>query len=91
VNVCARRVLEEEGRSLLSVGVTGVDGEFAAGDTVRLVEDATGDEFGRGIVRYSVDEVSRLTGVTTAEMAAALGVDVAPHTELIHRDELALF
>src|ERR1019366_785369 len=34
VNACAVPVLREEGRSLLAVGVTGADGDFAAGDIV---------------------------------------------------------
>lgn len=91
VNICARRVLEDEGRSLLPIGVTGVDGQFAIGDTVRIVEDGTGEEFGRGVVRYDADSCRKLTGVTTGAMATALHLDAAPHQELIHRDEMALY
>ncbi len=92
VNICARRVLEEEGRSLLPVGVTGVDGIFAPGDTVRVIEDVTGEEFGRGVVRYDADSCRKLAGVTTGVMAAAaLRMETAPYSELIHRDEMALY
>ena len=91
VNICARRVLEDEGRSLLPVGVTGVEGAFALGDTVRIIEDTTGEEFGRGIVRYDAESCRKLAGVSTTVMASTLGLEAAPHPELIHRDELTLY
>ncbi|MBC8135524.1 MAG: glutamate 5-kinase [Fibrella sp.] len=91
VNICARRVLEEEGRSLLPIGVTGVDGTFALGDTVRIIEDTTGEEFGRGVVRYDAQSCRKLAGMTTGAMATTLRVETAPHPELIHRDEMTLY
>lgn len=91
VNICARRVLEEEGASLLPVGVTNVEGKFTLGDTVRIVEDTTREEFGRGVVRYDADSCRKLAGVTTSAMATTLRLESAPHAELIHRDEMALY
>jgi glutamate 5-kinase len=92
VNACARRVLEEQGRSLLPVGVVGVRGEFAPGDLVTVEEDATGEAFARGLTRYAASDVARIAGTPTgAPLAAALGTAAAPHDEVIHRDELALF
>lgn len=91
VNDCARMALENEGRSLLGVGATGVAGNFAAGDTVRICLDETGAEFGRGVVRYDAASCRKLVGVVSGAMANALGGVAAPHTELIHRDEMALY
>src|SRR5947209_5007371 len=48
VNACARAALVRDGVSLLPVGIIGVEGRFAAGDTVSLVDEAC-VEFGRGV------------------------------------------
>ncbi|MBC8141875.1 MAG: glutamate 5-kinase [Armatimonadetes bacterium] len=85
VNVCARRVLEDEGRSLLPVGVTGVSGAFAAGEIVRICLHETGEEFGRGVVRFDAATCERFAGT------GAGAKDVAAPGELIHRDEMALY
>ena len=79
VNVCARRVLEEEGRSLLPVGVTGVSGTFTAGDIVRICLNNTNEEFGRGVIRFDAATCQRFAGTNDAS------------GELIHRDEMALY
>ena len=44
----AARVLVEQGSSLLPVGITAVEGRFAAGDAVDVV--AAGGAIGKGIV-----------------------------------------
>jgi glutamate 5-kinase len=92
VNACARRALEEEGRSLLPVGVVGVSGPFEAGDLV-AVTDETGVRFARGFTRYGAAEVARIAGRPTSEMAAALHLPPGarpPHDEVIHRDQMVL-
>ena len=89
VNVCARRALEEEGRSLLPVGVVAAKGAFLPGELV-AVADETGAVFARGLTRYATDDVRRIAGMTTTTLAAALGKDAAPHDEIIHRDSLVL-
>jgi glutamate 5-kinase len=44
----AKKALRENGKSLLPPGVTGCEGDFAAGDVVRIC-DRDGTEFARGI------------------------------------------
>ena len=61
VDAGAARVLRERGSSLLPVGITGVEGEFAAGDAVEVVAD--GDVVGKGIVNYSAAELARIKGM----------------------------
>ncbi|HVK03912.1 MAG TPA: glutamate 5-kinase [Armatimonadaceae bacterium] len=90
VNVCARRVLEEEGRSLLPVGVVGVEGEFAEGDLVAVREETTGEVFARGLSRYGASEARRIAGCPTPRLPELLGREPVPYPELIHRDQLAL-
>lgn len=83
----AVKVLREQGRSLLPVGVTAVEGEFQRGDLVACL-DPDGREVARGLVNYGAAEAARIAGRPSAEIAARLGYPGEP--ELIHRDNLAL-
>lgn len=83
----AVRVLRQQGRSLLPVGVVAVTGQFSRGDLVRCV-DAQGDEVARGLVNYCADDARRLQGASSAKIAELLGFVGEP--ELIHRDNLVV-
>jgi len=52
----AKKALREAGKSLLPPGVTRCEGEFAAGDVVRIC-DLNGTEFARGIAKFSAAEI----------------------------------
>ena len=83
----AARVLREQGRSLLAVGVRAVSGEFSRGEVVACV-DAQGREVARGLVNYGADDVRRIMGQPSSRIADILGwVD---DEEIIHRDNLVL-
>ena len=80
-------VLMEQGKSLLAVGVTRVEGNFKRGEVVSCM-DANGTEIARGLVNYNKDESARIAGQASDKIEALLGyVDEA---ELIHRDNLIL-
>jgi glutamate 5-kinase len=83
----AREAVEKKGKSLLAIGVTGASGSFTKGDVVSL-RDAAGDEFARGLTNYAVDDVLRIKGLKTEQIAAVLGR--CPYHEVIHRDNMAL-
>ena len=83
----AVRVLRQQGRSLLPVGVVAVTGQFSRGDLVRCV-DAQGNEVARGLVNYCADDARRLQGASSAKIAELLGFVGEP--ELIHRDNLVV-
>ena len=83
----AVRALQEEGKSLLSVGVKGITGDFLRGDVVAIV-DAEGNEIARGLTNYSSSEARRITGVPSTAIEAELGYMDEP--ELIHRDNLVM-
>jgi glutamate 5-kinase len=74
------------GKSLLSAGVTGVDGGFGKGDAL-VVRDEAGREIGRGIVRYDAVDAARIRGLKSDAIEAALGYTEGP---MIHADDLAL-
>jgi len=52
----AKEALRRRGKSLLLPGVVRCEGEFAAGDVVKIC-DADGTEFAQGIARASLAEV----------------------------------
>ncbi|MGH8442183.1 MAG: glutamate 5-kinase [Nevskiaceae bacterium] len=83
----AARVLRDQGKSLLPVGVKKVEGEFGRGDLV-LCLDPDGREVARGLVNYDAAESKRILGLASAKVQQALGYPGAP--ELIHRDNLVL-
>jgi glutamate 5-kinase len=73
--------------SLLPAGIIAVDGRFAAGDPVDLV-DIGGVPVARGLVNYDATELPELLGRSTGELAAALGPGY--EREVVHRDDLVL-
>ena len=76
-----------KGASLLPVGVTRVEGEFARGDAVRIF-DPQGRLLGRGLVAFDHGDASRVAGRRSAEIADLLGY--SGRDTMIHRDDLAL-
>jgi glutamate 5-kinase len=83
----AVKVLTEQGRSLLAVGVSRVIGTFTRGELVSCV-DSDGTEIARGLVNYNSDEASRIKGQSTESIADILGY--REDDELIHRDNLVV-
>jgi glutamate 5-kinase len=69
--------------SLLAAGVTGVDGEFVAGDPVDLCR-ADGGPVARGLVAYDAAELPPLLGRSSRDLAHRY------RRELVHRDDLVL-
>ena len=70
----AKKALREQGKSLLPPGVTRCEGDFDAGDVVRIC-DADGMEFARGRVKFGANEIAsgKLSRV-----------------ELVHRDDMVI-
>ncbi|SEL68222.1 glutamate 5-kinase [Streptacidiphilus jiangxiensis] len=77
----------ERRTSLLPAGVTGVDGDFAAGDPVDLL-DENGHIVARGLVNFDARELPRLLGRSTRDLARELGP--AYEREVVHRDDLVV-
>ena len=65
--------------------MTRVEGEFLAGDPVDLVGPA-GRAFARGLVNFDAEELPRLLGRSTRDLARDHGA--AYERELIHRDDI---
>jgi glutamate 5-kinase len=87
IDAGAVRALTQRGASLLAAGVTGVDGEFSAGDPVDLA-GPDGEVVARGIVNFDVEQIPSLMGHSTSELAATLGTEY--ERAVVHRDDLML-
>lgn len=81
----AVKVLKADGKSLLSIGVVGVQGSFERGDVVACVNEA-GIEVARGIVNYNSGDTLRIKQKASSEIEKILGY--VEESELIHRDNL---
>ncbi|MEO6908761.1 MAG: glutamate 5-kinase [Abditibacteriaceae bacterium] len=82
----ARPALVEKGSSLLPVGILEVQGSFNHGALVSLMDE--NGEYARGLVNYSSEELRRVAGLKSSQLAGVLGH--ADFTEAIHRDNLIL-
>ena len=83
----ATDVLQSNGGSLLSVGITGVSGNFLRGDLISCL-DKNGNEIARGLVNYSATESDKIKGQASQHIEKILGY--IDEEELIHRDNLVL-
>jgi glutamate 5-kinase len=70
----AKAALREAGKSLLPPGVARCEGEFQAGDVVRIC-DLNGTEFARGIAKFGAGEIRARKHT---------------RVELVHRDDLVI-
>lgn len=84
----AARKIVHEGKSLLPIGMTGVEGEFARGEVI-AVRDARGVEIARGLANYASTEARLLCRQPSAQFERLLG-HVVESSEMIHRDNLVL-
>jgi glutamate 5-kinase len=86
VDAGSARALRENGRSLLPVGIVSCAGEFEAGDAVLVV--GPDGPLAKGVVNYRADDLRRILGRRSGEIAAILGAK--EFDEAIHRDNLVL-
>ncbi|MES2718984.1 MAG: glutamate 5-kinase [Pseudomonadota bacterium] len=79
--------LRDEGKSLLPIGVTEVEGDFHRGDVI-AVRSAAGVEIARGLANYASTEARLIARKPSSQIAGLLGFANEP--ELIHRDNMVL-
>ena len=83
----AVKVLREQGKSLLPVGVREVTGQFNRGEIVSCCT-TEGREIARGLVNYNAEEARKIIGNSSNRIEDLLGY--VDEQELIHRDNLIL-
>lgn len=76
-----------DGKSLLPVGVTRVEGDFDRGDVIE-VKTTQGYDVGLGLVTYSRQDADKIIGLHSTEIETILGY--AGRHELIHRNDMVL-
>ena len=79
--------VRDEGKSLLPIGMTAVQGEFSRGDVIAVRDDA-GLEIARGLANYTSAEARLICGKSSAEFERLLGYTGEP--EMVHRTNLVL-
>ena len=79
--------VRDEGKSLLPIGMTSVQGEFSRGDVI-AVRDDSGLEIARGLANYTSAEARLICGKSSAEFERLLGYTGEP--EMVHRTNLVL-
>jgi glutamate 5-kinase len=79
----AKHALIANGRSLLAIGVTNVDGRFERGDVVSI-RDTAGDHFARGLTNYDSRTAATILGKRSDELPKS------SEQEVVHRDNLVI-
>ncbi len=87
VDAGAAQMVRDQGKSLLPIGVTEVEGEFHRGDVI-AVRRPDGAEIARGLANYASGEARLIARKPSSQIADLLGFANEP--ELIHRDNLVL-
>ena len=87
VDAGAAAKLRDEGKSLLPIGMTSVEGEFSRGDVI-AVRETSGMEIARGLANYSSFEARLLCRKSSSEFERLLGYAAEP--EMLHRDNLVI-
>lgn len=77
----------KEGKSLLPKGLLAIQGEFEQGNIIAVINQS-GKELARGIVNYDHEELDRIKGVHSHDIASFLGYK--HFDEVVHRDNLVL-
>jgi glutamate 5-kinase len=85
VDAGAARALAS-GKSLLSAGVTAIEGSFSRGDPVAIL-GPNQEVLGKGLIGYDSSEAATIKGRHSGEIAGLLGY--SGRVALIHRDDMA--
>lgn len=87
VDAGAAAKVRDEGKSLLPIGMTAVQGEFSRGDVI-AIRDSQGTEVARGLANYSSMEARLICRTPSSEFEKLLGY--TGEAEMIHRTNLVL-
>jgi glutamate 5-kinase len=79
--------VRDEGKSLLPIGMTEVQGEFHRGDVI-AVRSLAGVELARGLANYGSSEARLIARRPSSEFEKLLGFTA--EAEMIHRDNMVL-
>lgn len=72
VNEGAKNAIVNHQKSLLSIGIIDIEGNFKRGEIVSIV-DSSNDEFARGITNYSSSDIEKIKGNHSDKICEILG------------------
>ena len=87
LDIGACRAVEQNGCSLLAIGILSAEGDFSKGDVVSL-ENEQGHSFARGLINYTRHEIDKIRGLKSQQITEVLGY--LPYEEIIHRDNMVV-
>jgi glutamate 5-kinase len=87
VDLGAAVKVRDEGKSLLPIGMTQVEGDFSRGDVI-AIRGPDGIAIGRGLANYASTEARLICRKPSSEFESLLGYVAEP--EMVHRDNLVL-
>ncbi len=83
----AANKVRDEGKSLLPIGMTAVEGDFSRGDVI-AIRDPRGNEVARGLANYAAAEARLLCRRASGDIERLLGYVAEP--EMVHRTNLVV-
>ena len=83
----ATEAICRQGKSLLPIGITHVEGNFSEGAMVSCL-DHEDIPFAKGLVNYKASDIRKLQGLRTNQIESVLGHKY--YDEVIHRDNLVI-
>lgn len=83
----ARDALRKKDKSLLASGIVGVEGNFASGDCITII-DRHSTELAKGLSNYSSADIAKIKGRKTGDFKAVLGRKCID--EVVHKDNLVI-
>jgi glutamate 5-kinase len=79
--------VRDEGKSLLPIGMTAVEGDFSRGEVI-AIRDPRGSEIARGLANYASAEARLLCRKASGDIERLLGYMAEP--EMVHRTNLVV-
>ncbi len=79
--------MTDKGKSLLSKGITEINGLFQRGDTVELI-DSAGRVCAKGMSRYSSKDLGLIAGKHSDSIELVLGYDYGD--AVVHRNDMVV-
>lgn len=77
-----------KGASLLPSGIQRINGSFAAGDSINIIDDSTDQVIAKGICQYSQRDLIKIKGCNSENIIDLLGY--CPSKVIIHRDDMVV-
>ena len=87
VNEGAKKAIKENQKSLLSIGITDVEGKFKRGEIISIL-DENNQEFARGISSYNSDDIEKIKGHHSDKISEILGYKF--DDDVVIKDNLVL-